>query len=111
METVEAQTSGVYSDRKIKALYAPVEFTQLDSGDESIAQSLGQVAQEVNLVALYSMQAITLIMTIISAVVLSTTASWMIFAAAGFAIAFLAVATSAGFYLIALKGASEVAGQ
>lgn len=103
METLQSRPGGVYRDERIKALYAPAEFEKVDFGDVPIMASLAAIAEELTLRSLYVMQAITLIAAIIAVVVLSNADGWMVFAAAGLAIAFLAVVASAGAYLIGVK--------
>ena len=103
METLQSRSGEIYRTNGIVELFAPAECAEADSGDPSIMESLAAIAEELSIGSIYSMQAITLIATIISVVVLSSTDAWMVFAAAALATVILAVVASAGAYLIAVK--------
>ncbi|HJU28370.1 MAG TPA: hypothetical protein VJ718_04325 [Candidatus Binataceae bacterium] len=102
METLQSRPGGVYRDDPAKPLYACPEFAA-DGSAASITESLAEISDQVGLAALYAMQALTLVAAIMFAVVMARTDAWMAFAAAGVAVAFLTVAASAGFYIIAVK--------
>jgi hypothetical protein len=110
METLESRPGGVYRDERIKALYAAAEIPSAASDRNWLTESLAVIAEEVSRRSLYAMQAIVLLATIVSVVVLSSTDVWMVVAAAGLACAFLALAALAGFYLIAVKDGAAGAG-